>query len=429
MKNAIIVTLIMIFSEPLFGQSNTFEGKLIYEILTQSNERFESTFYFKKDKLAYTSSQGGGILSIINCQEQWTFVKAKVSNSATYVSTKAGAISKLTTYDEFTKTDGLNCQRVSFVIKPNPEVDMEMHVNGFMTKDIIAYNGCENLGFTMVQYTVKTVSSFYNGEDKYTLKSLHPENIADSIFVPVIDNNMQVTDIRGGSLKSPGGIAPPEDFTKFKDFELMDNGELYSRGRKIAIVRKTKVANPLSGFMGEFIVYDLREIPYMKFEGEEGKMMFLDDNKSYLPRVCDAYLKKVAQFIASDSIFTERGFNKSYRSAYIERYGGFNASKIAGSVRDKKAPITYIETNIFQSDMPIGRYILLNDSDCQILNTEGKVVAVVKIIGPNAANSDIHSATIYLDPDKPAVKKIESYQRVDQLREEAVQWLVNNGYL
>ena len=429
MKNTILLPLAILFTASVFGQSNTFEGKISYEILTQSKERSECTYYFKKDKLAVESTQSGGFFSIQHCPEQWTFVKVKGSNTATYISTKPSVISKLTTYEEFKKIGELNCQRVSFVQKPDPTLDMEMQVDGYMTKDVIAYNGCEKLGFTLVEFTVKTISSFYTGEDRYALIRITPENVPDSVFVPLTDKGMQVTDARGVSLTTPAGTAPPVDFTKFKDYQLNDNGELYSRGKKIAILRKTRNTNPLSGFMGEFTVYDLQETPYMKFEGEEGKMVFLDDNQSFLPRVCDAYLNKVAQFIASDSIFTERGFNKSYRSAYIERYGGYNASKKVSATRDKKAPVTYIETRIFQSSQPIGRYVMLNNTDCQILNSDGKVVAVVKIIGPNVADAGIHSATIYLDPDKPASHKIESYQRVDQLREEAVLWLVNNGHL
>jgi len=205
-------------------------------------------------------------------------------------------------------------------------------------------------------------------------------------------------------------------------------------GQKICTVLKTKKASIIAGTIAEFTVYDVTGTPRFLFEGMEGKIMFLDDKKSYLPRVCDAYSKELAQFFGMDSILTPQGYNTAYRDAFIKKHRGYNASATltpgAGSERDRSAPVSYIETQILQGGVPIGSYEnfrMPNEQNysVHVFNLSKKLVAKINVAVPD------RYYTINVTITDATGKVIHTYSDTNatNLFKKGISWLAKNGYL
>lgn len=205
-------------------------------------------------------------------------------------------------------------------------------------------------------------------------------------------------------------------------------------GQKICTVLKTKKASIMAGTIAEFTVYDITGTPRFLFEGMEGKIMFLDDKKSYLPRVCDAYAKELAQFFGTDSILTPQGYNTAYRDAFIKKHRGYNASATLTSggsnERDLSAPVSYIETQILQGGIPIGSYENFRMPNQQnysvhVFNVSKKLIAKINVAAPDRYNN------INVTIIDPSGKIIHTYSDMNAtyLFKKGISWLAKNGYL
>ncbi len=204
-------------------------------------------------------------------------------------------------------------------------------------------------------------------------------------------------------------------------------------GQKICTVLKTKKASIMAGTIAEFTVYDVTGTPRFLFEGMEGKIMFLDDKKSYLPRVCDAYAKELAQFFGTDSILTPQGYNTAYRDAFIKKHRGYNASVTVATgngERDRNAPVTYIETQILQGGVPIGSYENFRVPNQQnysihVFDVSKKLIAKINVSAPNTYNMVTISVT------DPAGKTLNTITEMtgNNLFKKGIIWLVKNNRL
>ncbi|MBX7203849.1 MAG: hypothetical protein K1X81_00335 [Bacteroidia bacterium] len=205
-------------------------------------------------------------------------------------------------------------------------------------------------------------------------------------------------------------------------------------GQKICTVLKTKKASIMAGTIAEFTVYDVTGTPRFLFEGMEGKIMFLDDKKSYLPRVCDAYAKELAQFFGTDSILTAQGYNTAYRDAFIKKHRGYNASATlapgGGNERDRSAPVSYIETQILQGGVPIGSYENFRMPNQQnysvhVFNLSKKLIAKINVAAPD------RYYTINVTITDASGKVIHTYSDTNAtyLFKKGISWLAKNGYL
>lgn len=224
-------------------------------------------------------------------------------------------------------------------------------------------------------------------------------------------------------------------------YELTETGDVLIKGKKVANIKKSMKGNIFLETMPEFTVYDVNDKPYMKFEGKDGKMIFLDDNKSFLPRKCDASVNSVAEFIASDCMFTELGFNINYRDEYIKKNSGYNASakKIEGASaeRNKSAYIEYVESTIMQDGQPIGTYKLKRRegselSVYQILNNNKAVVAFVTINEPDTYNMLKIEVEVVDNAGKEKLAKTFSEMKTGNGLKDlriGLKWLVSNNYL
>lgn len=144
---------------------------------------------------------------------------------------------------------------------------------------------------------------------------------------------------------------------------VITDGVVSVDGQNLFKIKKTKKGNMLYQTMPEFTIYDLQDVPRLKWEGDQGTLVFLDDNKSHLPRTADAYEKSIAKFIVGDSIFTKAGYNAGYKKAWIEKHGGYyHSNKVITYdnkglvVRDKSKQIETIENKIIQDGLIIGSY-------------------------------------------------------------------------
>lgn len=222
--------------------------------------------------------------------------------------------------------------------------------------------------------------------------------------------------------------ANSQNYTFEEDSIVKVNGE------KICTIIKTKKANIMAGTIAEFTIYDITGTPCFLFEGMEGKIIFLDDKKSFLPRVCDAYARELAKFFGSDSILTPKGYNTAYRDAFIKRYRGRNASTAAVSgapqERDRSAPISYIETQIMQGESLIGTYETFRVAPQQnysvhVFNTSKKLIAKINVAAPDRYYN------INVTITDPSGKIIHTYSDMNAtyLYKKGISWLVKNGYL
>lgn len=204
-------------------------------------------------------------------------------------------------------------------------------------------------------------------------------------------------------------------------------------GQKICTVLKTKKTSIMAGTIAEFTVYDITGTPRFLFEGMEGKIMFLDDKKSYLPRVCDAYAKELAQFFGTDSILTPQGYNTAYRDAFIKKHRGYNASATVATgsgERDRNAPVTYIETQILQGGVPIGSYENFRVPNQQnysihVFDVSKKLIAKINVSAPNTYNMVTISVT---DPSGKILNTITEMTG-NNLFKKGIIWLVKNNHL
>lgn len=218
-------------------------------------------------------------------------------------------------------------------------------------------------------------------------------------------------------------------FAQKTGFSISDNGDFFQNGNKIGKVVKTTNANILTGTISEFTVYDVNGVARFLFEKDQGKLIFLDDNKSFLPRLVDAYAKQIAQFFASDSILTPKGYNVAYRAAFIKKHKGYDFTE--KKERDYNAPVKYIENNILQGDALIGRYeyrLMENGKDAlvAVYDLNNKKVAFVTT---TKDNSVAYFDMKILDANQKEVKVFEKEFDGGQLYKKGIAWVVQNGYL
>lgn len=210
-------------------------------------------------------------------------------------------------------------------------------------------------------------------------------------------------------------------------FTISDNGDFFQNGKRIGKVVKTANSNILTSTLPEFTIYDVNGVARFLFEKNEGKFIFLDDNRSFLPRKVDAYPKQVAQFFASDSILTSKGYNQAYRSAFIKKYDGYNFSE--EKERDFNAPLRYIESNILQGETLIGYYDYqakdnTKDVLVAVMNINKKIVAYISILG----NSGLTDVTIQ-DQHQQTVKVFKQQLNSAFLYRMGIEWVMQNGLL
>jgi hypothetical protein len=183
--------------------------------------------------------------------------------------------------------------------------------------------------------------------------------------------------------------------------------------------------------MPEFTVYDINGTPYLRFEKHQGKLVFLDDNKSYIPRQCDAHIDGkhgIANFIASESLFTPKGFDQNYRAFFIKKYSGHNASADK-SDRNKSDPVIKDGGDIFQSETIIGTYKFNGDlwgyHAYKVYNLERKLIAKVSVT-PDKYN--MVKVAIYLGDSNVQVKTYEALTSLT-VTDDAFRWLIDNNHL
>jgi len=215
-------------------------------------------------------------------------------------------------------------------------------------------------------------------------------------------------------------------------FTLNNSGDFFQNGKKIGRVVKTANGNMLIPTMPEFTVYDVNGVPRFLFEKNEGKFIFLDDNKSFLPRKVDAYLKQVAEFFASDSILTPNGYNVAYRSLFIKKHKGFNFSE--KSERDYTAPIRYIENNILQGETLIGRFeyrVMDNKKDVQVAvyDLNNKKVAFISTDNNVEGNLTGQVDMTILDANEKIIRVFKKQVDAGLLYKTGISWIVETGFL
>ncbi len=219
---------------------------------------------------------------------------------------------------------------------------------------------------------------------------------------------------------------------KKQNYTYNDEGDIFVDGLKIATVKKTARGSIMMTTMPEFTIYDVHGTPYLRFNQNNGKLYFLDDYESYIPRQCDAKIGGsygLAKFIGSELLFTPEGFDKEYRAKFISKYNGFNATGPTKTTRDKSDPVRIEGFEILQSNMVIGSLKCIGemwkDQECAVGDANNNFVARISIINKEYNMVDVD---IYLgDSDDP----IHTFNKLTSLSltQQAVEWLVENGHL
>ena len=171
MKKTILTLALAIIGIAGCAQSKSFEGKIIYDVVSgKKREQSTQTYYFKHDKIRVENTNYGST-QILNCDEDWFF--SNVKNSVMYNNLPSNSqISKLVYYEDFKTISGYTCQRVTFSIKSDPNGDLELKYDAYVTKDIVANLDCNKLGFTMLEYSMETISAYYKNKEKCVLQNL-----------------------------------------------------------------------------------------------------------------------------------------------------------------------------------------------------------------------------------------------------------------
>ncbi len=175
------------------------------------------------------------------------------------------------------------------------------------------------------------------------------------------------------------------------NFEMVGE-DVFSYGKKVFSVKKTRMGNPITTEMPEFTVYDVNGKGWMYFERLAGKMMFMDDGKSFLSRQCDASTSSVAEFIAQDTLFTERGFNIAYREAYIKKHNGYDESAKSAVTKSAGSPVEAKYINDYVSE----------------INRDGKLVAVYKTFKTGNGDNDDTYITVTANKKQVAIITLNS---------------------
>lgn len=344
---------------------------------------------------------------------------------------------------EFRKIAGYDCQKVNYKFA-NSKSNLDITAFVYKGFSITGFYG-QKIPCIFMDYPSAPVNKNESITTATKLVSISETQISEDYFSTIAPSDYELKDERNISsiAEQPNKSSTNSSMMPCNadgKFELTETGDLLVKGVKIASVKKTKNGNMLSEAMPEFTVYDINGKAWMYFEGNQGKMMFLDDNKSYLPRKCDAHSKSVAEFIASDCIFTEKGFNVNYRDAYIQKNGGYNASaKLTSGERNKSAYIDYIETNILQGGQPIGSYFLIHEPNTEksiykISNNSNALIAKITIL--NSTSLTEYMITIDIDV-VDSYGQVKTSKRLSETKSGNVlkdlriglNWLVSNGYL
>ncbi|MFY8184896.1 MAG: hypothetical protein ACOVLD_02410 [Bacteroidia bacterium] len=195
MKKTILTLALAIIGKAGCAQSKSFEGKIIYDVVSgKKREQSTQTYYFKHDKIRVENTNYGST-QILNCDEDWFF--SNVKNSVMYNNLPSNSqISKLVYYEDFKTISGYTCQRVTFSIKSDPNGDLELKYDAYVTKDIVANLDCNKLGFTMLEYSMETISAYYKNKEKCVLQNLSAETLSDELFIPQIPNGLKAQDLR-----------------------------------------------------------------------------------------------------------------------------------------------------------------------------------------------------------------------------------------
>ena len=176
------------------AQSNNFEGKIIYDVVSgKKGEQSTHTYYFKNGNIRVENTKYSSI-QILNCGEEWFFLNVK--NSVSFNSISSSQISKLVYYEDYKTISGYNCQRVTFSIISGPNSDLELKFDAYVTKDIIAFIDCNKLGFTMLEFSMEVLSAYYKSKEKCILQNLSLEPLSDELFTPQIPDGVKAQDLR-----------------------------------------------------------------------------------------------------------------------------------------------------------------------------------------------------------------------------------------
>jgi hypothetical protein len=204
-------------------------------------------------------------------------------------------------------------------------------------------------------------------------------------------------------------------------------GEFFALGKKLGKVVKTKKANLLLSTMPEFTVYDINNVPRVIWDGTDGRFVFYDDRKSYIPRKVDAHEDLIGKFFAYDSLFTPEGFNESYKARFIKKHGGFNAS--GQSERNYSDAVRIDGFQIYQGQTLIGSFDSYTQGETlkyDIKTAEGKPVSVVLV---EKVTYNQTKVSIF-DANKKLINTLgDSLDAPFKRHQEAIRWLVKNRFL
>ena len=70
------------------------------------------------------------------------------------------------------------------------------------------------------------------------------------------------------------------------------------------------------------MIYDLTGKEQIRINSPDYSFIFLDDKKLYIPARGKMDVPSIAAFISQDTLFTERGYNASYKCDYVKKNWG-----------------------------------------------------------------------------------------------------------
>jgi hypothetical protein len=210
------------------------------------------------------------------------------------------------------------------------------------------------------------------------------------------------------------------------------NGNVLVDEKRVCTIKLSGTDSASARGSSDFTVFDTEGQARLKYTGSNCRLLFLDDNKSYIPRGCNAFMNDLAKFLGRDTLFTAKGYNASYKKAFIRKYEGVffepGALPATGiSDRNRNLPIGFDGESIRQDGVLLGTCVLeavtSSGQTVLIYNAQKKPLAKVTIAAPEADNTVAIDIITYNEKEK----KLKEPKAVSN-KKSAFAWLQENGY-
>ncbi|MBX7205984.1 MAG: hypothetical protein K1X81_11225 [Bacteroidia bacterium] len=409
MKNTIVILIFALTSVVAYSQSNAFNGKIKYEISRYKGnavvDKYTATLYFKNSSFRVETDKNKDV-DVFNCEKGVHLTYAEKTGKITYTNVNSQKQVESTYYQDFKTIGGYKCQRVKFSVDELNNGVVVVY-EAFVTKELTSTMRCFPFDFVILEYK-KTIPHKSSIPDSATVleakfNAINSENLSDDLF----------------DMKTPEGNSVIN--------------QILSLGNKQILT--TRPYQKFYLYAGDVLKFEVNG-ENKKFDIHFGAGYSWTD----VTKVNDITTHSIK--ISKDGVYTigwMAGAFKKYSEVSLIRIpakGKENSSTVAPENNEQ---ISVNGNNIYKGSKLIGAYTVqnMNGSDLYKItnasgNTVAKFVASIQPVtsGPSVTKIEIYKVDDVVGTSTP-LKLIENtnFDRADQMRNKAIKWLVENGYL